>query len=882
MAVGLANQGETVLAWDRVTGEPLSPLVVWQDRRSADLCAGLSDHGDRLAAVTGLSLDPYFAAPEDGLAARAGPPRRASSRRATRGSSTSSPVPSSPTPRPPRARCCSTSTPSAGRPRPSRCSASAARRCPRWSAAPARSATPTAFGGAVPLTGLVVDQQAALLAEGCLEPGSAKCTYGTGAFVLAHVGSAPVRSTAGLPTSVAWQVAGATDYCLDGQVYTVASAVALAHRPRASSPAPTTSTGSARRWTAPGGVVLVPSLAGLGAPWWEPEAKGSMTGLGLETTAAHLVRALCEGIAAQVAALAGAMAGDLGRPLTALRVDGGLTRSTILMQTQADLLQLPVEVYASPDATALGAAAFARLGLEPGLALADALEPWRPAATYEPRIGPDEAAERLAVQARCRRGRCCGPVSDGHPVTGSLDYDVVVVGAGVVGCAIARELALRPWRVALVEASDDVGDGTSKANTAILHTGFDAAPGTLESRLVARGYALLSAYAAAAGIPVERVGALLVAWDEDQLAALPGLADKAARNGYTATRSVLGRGALRPRAAPRPWGAGRARGARRVDHLPVDDDPRLRDRGGGARRRAAARAPGSTAVSPRAGGGHVLTTSAGEIAHDVRRQRGRAAQRRGRPVASGTRGSRSRRGVVSSSSSTSSRGRWCPTSCCRCPRRAARACSSRRRSTATCCSARPPTTSTTRRRPVRLRPGWKRCGVKVFVSCRRCSTRRSRRPTPVCAQRPSMATTRSSCTRAGVRLRRRHPLHRSHRVSRPRRARGRADGGGRVDDGSGSGVDATDACRTSARRSRGRMRSRTSSATDPDYGRIVCHCERVTAGELRDALEGPVPAVTTEGLRRRTRAGMGRCQGFFCGAAVEARLQGARERQVSS
>ena len=123
-----------------------------------------------------------------------------------------------------------------------------------------------------------------------------------------------------------------------------------------------------------------------------------MTGLGLETTAAHLVCALCEGIAAQVAALAGAMAQDLGRPLTALRVDGGLTRSTVLMQTQADLLQLPVEVYASPDATALGAAAFARLGLEPDLALADAVEPWRPAATYEPRIGPDEAADRLAVQ----------------------------------------------------------------------------------------------------------------------------------------------------------------------------------------------------------------------------------------------------------------------------------------------------------------------------------------------------------------------------------------------------------------------------------------------------------------------------------------------------
>ena len=117
-------------------------------------------------------------------------------------------------------------------------------------------------------------------------------------------------------------------------------------------------------------------------------------------------------------------------------------------------------------------------------------------------------------------------------------YDVVVVGAGVVGCAVARELARWPWRVALVDAADDVGDGTSKANTAILHTGFDATPGTLESRLVARGCTLLRDYAAAAGIPVERLGALLVAWDDDQLAALPGLAEKAASNGYAATRLV--------------------------------------------------------------------------------------------------------------------------------------------------------------------------------------------------------------------------------------------------------------------------------------------------------------------------------------------------------
>ncbi|MGY5105471.1 FGGY-family carbohydrate kinase, partial [Streptomyces sp. 900105245] len=131
-------------------------------------------------------------------------------------------------------------------------------------------------------------------------------------------------------------------------------------------------------------------------PWWRGVRGGSLTGLGLDTTPGHLVRALCEGIAAQVAELAEAAATDLGAPLDLLRVDGGLTRSALLMQTQADLLQRPVEVSALPDATALGAAALARLGADPALAVEDALPDPKPAAVYEPRIPADLAAERRA------------------------------------------------------------------------------------------------------------------------------------------------------------------------------------------------------------------------------------------------------------------------------------------------------------------------------------------------------------------------------------------------------------------------------------------------------------------------------------------------------
>ncbi|MEV8411171.1 FGGY-family carbohydrate kinase, partial [Streptomyces niveus] len=146
-----------------------------------------------------------------------------------------------------------------------------------------------------------------------------------------------------------------------------------------------------------GGVTFVPSLAGLAAPWWRGDAKGSLSGLSLETGPGHLVRALCEGVAAQVVGLADAVAEDTGTPLESLRVDGGLTRSDLLMQTQADLLQLPVEISPLPDATALGVGAVARLGLDPGMTVERAAPRWRPKKVFEPRIGAAEAAERLGV-----------------------------------------------------------------------------------------------------------------------------------------------------------------------------------------------------------------------------------------------------------------------------------------------------------------------------------------------------------------------------------------------------------------------------------------------------------------------------------------------------
>ncbi|MFF5706945.1 FGGY family carbohydrate kinase [Streptomyces sp. NPDC012794] len=393
-AVGLANQGETVLAWDPANGEPLTDAIVWQDRRAAPLCTELSPHAELLRERTGLPLDPYFAAPKMAWI------RRHLTRRGVVTTSdawlvhrlTGEFVTDAATAG--RTQLLDLDTVGwseaaldvfglAGEP------------LPRIVDADSRVGTTTAFGPELPLTGLLVDQQAALLAQSVTAPGTAKCTYGTGAFLLAQTGPHPRRSSSGLVGCVAWRIAGRTSYCLDGQVYTAASAVRwLTDLGVISGAADIDAVGGSVPDS--GGVTFVPALAGLAAPWWRGDLRGSVTGLGLGTTAGHLVHALCDGIAAQVAELADAAAADLGAPLTSLRVDGGLTRSALLMQAQADLLRIPVEVSALPDATALGVGAVARLGLDPSLTVRDTVPEWKPSAVYEPRAGAGEAAERRA------------------------------------------------------------------------------------------------------------------------------------------------------------------------------------------------------------------------------------------------------------------------------------------------------------------------------------------------------------------------------------------------------------------------------------------------------------------------------------------------------
>jgi glycerol kinase len=388
-AVALANQGETVLAWDQATGKPLSKAIIWQDRRSAAICERLSRRAGELTRITGLPLDPYFAAPKmtwlrenvttDGvvtttdtwllhrLGAEYVTDAATASRTMLLGLDATQWSDQA---------CEAFGIDAAALPRVADCAGVVGET--------------TTFGNrSLPVAGIAVDQQAALYAHGCVYPGDAKCTYGTGAFLLVTTGEKAARSSAGLSASVAWRLAGTAAYCLDGQVYTAGSALRwLAEIGVLAAPAELDRVAA----TVPdsGGVTFVPALAGLGAPQWAPHARGQLTGLQLSTERGHIARAVAEGIAASVALLAVAAAADLGGPLTSLRVDGGLTRSRVLLQAQADLLQVPVLASRTPDATAFGVAALA------SLALGDATPPVEVELTVQPVITSDQAAERMA------------------------------------------------------------------------------------------------------------------------------------------------------------------------------------------------------------------------------------------------------------------------------------------------------------------------------------------------------------------------------------------------------------------------------------------------------------------------------------------------------
>lgn len=386
--VALTNQGETVLAWDPDSGQALSPMLVWQDSRAQEICDELADSRDIIAERTGLVLDPYFTAPKLSWI------RRHSTRQGVVTTSDSWILH-----RLTGEFVTDVSTASrslitdldrvAYDPELLGMFGLGSERLPRIAANDEIVGSTHAFGEEVPVAGIVVDQQAALLAESCVSAGEAKCTFGTGAFLLANRGQTPERSRNGLTVSAAWRVRGATDYCSDGQVFTAASAIRWLTDIGV--------IGGAHELDAicsddAHGVLCVPALAGLAAPWWRSDATATFTGMTLATTRADVVTSVVQGIAAQVAELTDLVSADMSVPLTRLRVDGGLTRSNVFMQTVADLTQLSIDVYPTPHATPLGAVALARMALDPGLSVTDAIVTWEPVRSFEPNWSADRAA----------------------------------------------------------------------------------------------------------------------------------------------------------------------------------------------------------------------------------------------------------------------------------------------------------------------------------------------------------------------------------------------------------------------------------------------------------------------------------------------------------
>jgi glycerol kinase len=248
----------------------------------------------------------------------------------------------------------------------------------------------------IPVAGMAGDQQAALFGQACFEPGEAKCTYGTGAFLLMNTGERAVPSTNGLVTTVAWRLGGRTTFALEGSAFIAGAAVQWLRDGLGLIRTAAEVEALAARVPDTGGVYFVPALTGLGAPHWRPDARGVISGITRGTTAAHLARATLEGIAYQNADILDAMQRDLGRPLTRLKVDGGACANDLLMQFQADLLGVSLVRPAMVETTALGAACLAGLAAGVWSSLEDVRRAWREARRFERAMSAEQVAAHRA------------------------------------------------------------------------------------------------------------------------------------------------------------------------------------------------------------------------------------------------------------------------------------------------------------------------------------------------------------------------------------------------------------------------------------------------------------------------------------------------------
>ncbi|MBN1443044.1 MAG: glycerol kinase GlpK [Planctomycetes bacterium] len=407
-AIGITNQRETTLIWDAKTGRALHRAIVWQDRRTADFCRELEREGleEIFRRKTGLVIDPYFSGTkirwilDQSEGAREAAARRQVlfgtvdsylAWRLTAGASHVTDVSNA-----------------------SRTLLMDLRTC-RWDAELAELLDiPTEFlpeivdndqifgetRGAgflpdgIPIAALVGDQQAALFGQVCFQPGEAKCTYGTGAFVVLNTGEEIIHSRRGMLSTAAWKIGGKTTYALEGSCFVAGAVVQWLRDGLGLIRSSEEIEALAASVDDAGGVVFVPALTGLGAPYWNPQARGSISGLTRGTTAAHIARAALEGIAFQIHDILEAMKDDLGAPVLKLKVDGGAARNDLLLAFQADILGIDVIRPQITSTTSVGAALQAGLavGLFPSI---EAIrEVWKEERRFSPQMDAAEADER--------------------------------------------------------------------------------------------------------------------------------------------------------------------------------------------------------------------------------------------------------------------------------------------------------------------------------------------------------------------------------------------------------------------------------------------------------------------------------------------------------
>ena len=407
VAIGITNQRETTIVWDKETGEPVYNAIVWQCRRTADYAARLKPYEDMIRQKTGLLADPYFSGTKLAwiLDNVVGVRERAKKGellfgtietwliwKMTGGKAHVTDY----------SNACRTmlfdintlqwdeelcnllGIPMCMLPKPVECSAYYG------------DTINELFGGPIPITGAAGDQQAALFGEACFKAGDVKSTYGTGNFLLLNTGDKPVTSNNGLLTTIAWGLNGKVTYALEGSVFVCGAAVQwLRDGLKFFSSAPE-SEKMANSVDSTGGVYVVPAFVGLGAPYWEPDARGAIFGITRGTEREHIIRATLESLAFQNEDLLTAMKADTGKEISVLKVDGGAALNDLLMQFQADVSDVDIVRYASIESTSLGAAYLAGLAAGYYESLADIIACKEISKTFRPRIGEKERKEKIA------------------------------------------------------------------------------------------------------------------------------------------------------------------------------------------------------------------------------------------------------------------------------------------------------------------------------------------------------------------------------------------------------------------------------------------------------------------------------------------------------